>query len=58
MPKILIADETWTVHSIHRRGFDSFAMESGPHRAPPPCVEWAGYRQLWPHIAAWAAGRL
>ena len=24
MPKVLIAGESWTVHSIHQKGFDSF----------------------------------
>ena len=36
----------------------AFTSDCGPHWAPPPFVEWAGYRQLWPQIAAWAAGRL
>ena len=36
----------------------AFTSDCGPHWAPPPFVEWAGYRKLWPQIAAWAAGRL
>ena len=24
MPKVLFAGESWTVHSIHQKGFDSF----------------------------------
>jgi uncharacterized membrane protein len=36
----------------------AFTSDCGPHWAPPPFVEWAGYRLLWPQIAAWAAGRL
>jgi uncharacterized membrane protein len=35
----------------------AFTSDCGPHWAPPPFVEWAGYRRLWAQMAAWAAGR-
>ena len=34
----------------------AFTSDCGPHWAPPPFVEWAGYGKLWSQIAAWAAG--
>ena len=34
----------------------AFASDCGPHRAPPPFVEWVGYPTLWQNIANWAAG--
>jgi uncharacterized membrane protein len=36
----------------------AFASDCGPHWAPPPFVEWAGYGALWNGIADWAAGRI
>lgn len=36
----------------------AFASDCGPHWAPMPFVEWAGYAPLWSRMAAWAAGRL
>ena len=36
----------------------AFASDCGPHWAPPPFVEWAGYAPLWNGIADWAAGRI
>ena len=36
----------------------AFTSDCGPHWAPPPFVEWAGYSRLWSNIADWAAGRL
>ncbi len=36
----------------------AFASDCGPHWAPPPFVEWAGYQRLWTQIADWAAGRI
>ncbi|NDV01158.1 glutamine amidotransferase [Pseudoroseicyclus tamaricis] len=35
----------------------AFASDCGPHWAPEPFVEWAGYKRLWARIADWAAGR-
>jgi uncharacterized membrane protein len=34
----------------------AFTSDCGPHWAPPPFVEWAGYARLWSQIAGWAAG--
>jgi uncharacterized membrane protein len=34
----------------------AFTSDCGPHWAPPPFVEWAGYAKLWNGIANWAAG--
>lgn len=33
----------------------AFASDCGPHWAPPPFVEWAGYATLWQNIADWTA---
>jgi uncharacterized membrane protein len=34
----------------------AFTSDCGPHWAPPPFVEWAGYAKLWNGIVEWAAG--
>ena len=34
----------------------AFTSDCGPHWAPPPFVEWAGYARLWHGIVEWAAG--
>jgi uncharacterized membrane protein len=36
----------------------AFASDCGPHWAPPPFVDWAGYGPLWNGIVDWAAGRI
>jgi len=33
----------------------AFTSDCGPHWAPPPFVEWAGYNTLWQNLANWAA---
>ncbi|MDV3252762.1 glutamine amidotransferase [Devosia sp. BK] len=35
----------------------AFASDCGPHWAPPPFVEWAGYNRLWTQLCDWAAGK-
>lgn len=35
-----------------------FSSDCGPHWAPPPFVDWAGYAPLWNGICDWAAGRI
>jgi len=35
----------------------AFTSDCGPHWAPPPFVDWAGYDPLWQGIVNWAAGR-
>jgi uncharacterized membrane protein len=32
----------------------AFTSDCGPHWAPPPFVEWAGYQKLWTQLADWA----
>lgn len=32
-----------------------FTSDCGPHWAPPPFVDWAGYAPLWTNIANWVA---
>ncbi len=32
----------------------AFTSDCGPHWAPPPFVDWAGYAPLWNGIAEWA----
>jgi len=34
----------------------AFTSDCGPHWAPPPFVDWAGYAPLWNNIAGWVAG--
>jgi uncharacterized membrane protein len=31
----------------------AFTSDCGPHWAPPPFVEWAGYQKLWTQLADW-----
>ncbi len=33
-----------------------FTSDCGPHWAPPPFVDWAGYATVWNGIANWVAG--
>ncbi|MGV3577036.1 MAG: glutamine amidotransferase [Devosia sp.] len=35
----------------------AFASDCGPHWAPPPFVDWAGYDTLWTQLCDWAAGK-
>jgi len=35
----------------------AFASDCGPHWAPPPFVDWAGYEKLWTQLCDWAAGQ-
>ncbi|MBN9332078.1 glutamine amidotransferase [Devosia sp.] len=35
----------------------AFASDCGPHWAPPPFVDWAGYDRLWTQLCDWAAGK-
>ncbi len=34
----------------------AFASDCGPHWAPPPFVDWAGYAPLWQQMVGWSAG--
>lgn len=34
----------------------AFTSDCGPHWAPPPFVDWAGYAPLWNGIANWVSG--
>lgn len=34
-----------------------FTSDCGPHWAPPPFVDWAGYAPLWTNIANWVSGK-
>ena len=35
----------------------AFASDCGPHWAPPPFVDWAGYDRLWTQLCDWAANK-
>jgi len=35
----------------------AFTSDCGPHWAPPPFVEWAGYAPLWHNIVTWVSGK-
>jgi uncharacterized membrane protein len=35
----------------------AFTSDCGPHWAPPPFVEWKGYKTLWNGIADWVSGK-
>ena len=56
MKKVLIAGESWTVHSIHQKGFDSFTTTEyaeGVHwlRAALEAADWQVVYQP-SHVAA------
>jgi uncharacterized membrane protein len=34
-----------------------FTSDCGPHWAPPPFCDWAGYAPLWNNIANWVSGK-
>lgn len=34
-----------------------FTSDCGPHWAPPPFVDWAGYAPLWNNIANWVSNK-
>ena len=34
----------------------AFTSDCGPHWAPPPFVDWAGYDRLWAQMADWVGG--
>ena len=34
-----------------------FTSDCGPHWAPPPFVDWAGYAPMWNGIADWVSGK-
>lgn len=35
----------------------AFTSDCGPHWAPPPFVEWAGYAKLWAQLVDWAGNK-
>jgi uncharacterized membrane protein len=35
----------------------AFTSDCGPHWAPPPFCDWAGYAPLWNNIASWVSGK-
>lgn len=49
---LIVAGESGEGRSV------AFTSDCGPHWAPPPFVEWAGYARLWAQMADWAAGRI
>lgn len=52
-----IGDDPLLVVGTYGKGRGvAFTSDCGPHWAPPPFVEWAGYARLWNGIANWAAG--
>jgi hypothetical protein len=56
VPKVLIAGESWTVHSIHQKGFDSFTTTEYAEgvRWLKAALEGAGYEVVFQpsHVAA------
>ncbi len=52
-----VGDDPLIVAGPHGRGRAiAFTSDCGPHWAPPPFVEWAGYDRLWAQMADWAGG--
>ena len=52
-----VGDDPLIVAGTHGRGRAiAFTSDCGPHWAPPPFVEWAGYDRLWAQMADWAGG--
>lgn len=48
---LIVAGSFGKGHSV------AFASDCGPHWAPPPFIDWAGYEKLWTQLCDWAAGR-
>jgi len=54
-----VGEDPLIVAGRHGKGRGvAFASDCGPHWAPPPFVEWAGYDRLWTQIADWAGGHI
>ncbi|MCC5974231.1 MAG: cytoplasmic protein [Rubellimicrobium sp.] len=54
----MVGDDPLIVAGTHGKGRAvAFASDCGPHWAPPPFVDWAGYDPLWGGIVDWAGGR-
>jgi len=55
---VTVGDDPLLVTGTHGQGRTvAFTSDCGPHWAPPPFVEWAGYAPLWQGIVDWAAGK-
>ncbi|MDR3476303.1 MAG: glutamine amidotransferase [Devosia sp.] len=53
-----VADDPLIVAGKFGKGRSvAFTSDCGPHWAPPPFVEWAGYAPLWVQIANWTADK-
>ncbi len=53
-----VGEDPLIVAGTHGKGRAvAFASDCGPHWAPPPFVDWAGYDPLWGGIVDWAGGR-
>jgi uncharacterized membrane protein len=54
---VSVGDDPLVVTGSYGKGRSvAFTSDCGPHWAPPPFVDWAGYAPLWNGIANWAAG--
>lgn len=54
---VAVGDDPLIVTGSYGKGRSvAFTSDCGPHWAPPPFVDWAGYTPLWNGIANWVAG--
>lgn len=54
---VTVGSDPLIVAGTHGKGRAvAFTSDCGPHWAPPPFVDWAGYAPLWNGIANWVAG--
>ena len=55
---VTVGDDPLIVAGTYKNGRSvAFTSDCGPHWAPPPFVEWKGYRTLWNGIADWVSGK-
>jgi len=55
---VIVGEDPLLVTGTHGQGRTvAFTSDCGPHWAPPPFVDWAGYAPLWQGILDWVAGK-
>ena len=55
---VIVGEDPLLVTGTYGQGRTAaFTSDCGPHWAPPPFVDWAGYAPLWQGILDWVAGK-
>jgi len=55
---VMVGEDPLLVTGTYGQGRTAaFTSDCGPHWAPPPFVDWAGYAPLWQGILDWVAGK-